>query len=42
MENATGIYRDAMASLEGRNAVAQMDLKERRRIAGSKNVLLGL
>tara|TARA_R110000850_G_scaffold277144_4_gene424331 strand:- start:135367 stop:136056 length:690 start_codon:yes stop_codon:yes gene_type:complete len=42
MENALGIYRDAMASLEGRNAVAEMDLKDRRRIAGSKKVLLGL
>lgn len=42
MENATGIYREAMASLEGRNAVAQIDLKERRRIAGSKSILLGL
>lgn len=42
MENALGIYREAMASLEGRNAVAEMDLKERRRIAGSKAILLGL
>src|SRR5690606_25848035 len=42
MENALGIYRDAIASLEGRNDVAQMNLAERRRIAGSKTVLLGL
>lgn len=42
MENALDIYRQAIASLEGRNDVAQMDLTERRRIAGSKRILLGL
>lgn len=42
MENALGIYRQAIASLEGRNDVARMNLQERRRIAGSKKILLGL
>jgi len=42
IENALDIYRGAIAALEGRNDVAQMDLSERRRIAGSKKILLGL
>lgn len=42
MENALDIYRDAIASLEGRNDVAQMDLAKRKQIAGSKKILLGL
>jgi len=41
MQNALGIYRQAIASLEGRNDVADMDLHERRRIAGSMQILLG-
>ncbi len=42
MENALDIYRGAIASFEGRNDVAQMDLALRRKIAGSKKILLGL
>lgn len=41
-ERALGIYRDAIAALEGRADMAEIDMKERRRLAGSKQVLLGL
>lgn len=41
-ERAIEGYRQAIASLEGRTDVAHMDMKERRRIAGSKEILLGL
>lgn len=41
-EQALGIYREAIAAVEGRNDVAGFDMKERRRIAGSKRMLLGL
>ena len=41
-ENALDIYRGAIASLEGRNEVAHMNLEDRRKIAGSKKILLGL
>ena len=42
MEQALGIYRDAIAAVEGRNEVAGFDMAERRRVAGSKRILLGL